>query len=343
MRVKTLVLLAVVALPVVVLAQSDASPEAAPINGEQKKKTKITLSGTIAGKPKCDRSGNVYFKPYTDELGAALRKPSTFPVRRFGPGGTMDAIFDFFRFLEMDSVNFFVADDGSVHFAGASRSEPAVFLMSFGPSAGTPKSSVKLQSEYFFPYQLAVFPSGEILASGIYGQHNRSIFTGVFDASGKLLRQLREPEDEVARSRADMGEPGFRSRDNVYGNDFVIQGDAAIGPDGNAYLLRSTGLVYVISKTGTVLRKLQLEPPAPGMFAARLITAHDQIALSFEHLGRYSGTVAIYDYEGKAVGTYPAEDPETYAGMLACYDAQGSTYVSVGDGSRTLYLNRVPH
>src|SRR5262249_19556084 len=145
---------------------------------------------------------------------------------------------------ELQSKAFFVSSDGRVFQAAWSNSEIAVYAILFD-SDGTFRSKVKMDTEYFTPAQIVVFKSGELLLSGNGGKGGATPFTGIFDMTGRLIKRIYEPEDEESRQKAEAGNPDFLSSFKN-GNTFVSRGDAALGSDGNAYLLRasSPALIY---------------------------------------------------------------------------------------------------
>jgi hypothetical protein len=146
----------------------------------------------------------------------------------------------------------------------------------------------------------------------------------LFDGTGKLLRKIYEPEDEEARIKREAGEYDFVPEGTPdTGNYFAIKGDAALGSDGNVYLLRSTGLLYVISHKGDVLRKMRIAPPEPGMVAYALKAAQDKLAALFLYRGKAVGRIQVIDYEGRPIAE--RADPGTANAFLACYATLGTS------------------
>jgi hypothetical protein len=163
----------------------------------------------------------------------------------------------------------------------------------------------------------------------------------VFDANGKLIRSIYEPEDEDAKKRAELGEAGFKPEFTDYGNDFVTHGDAAVGADGSVYLLRagSKGLIYVISDNGSVLRKLSIESPSTGLVATRLKSLPGRLAVVFLQKGMNQGVIQVVDYDGRSLNTYTPNDSRMYPGLMGCFDNRGFTFLAVGnDGD--LHIHR---
>lgn len=198
---------------------------------------------------------------------------------------------------------------------------------------------MRLETDFFIPYHLAVFQSGEILVSGILGPENRSPYTAVFAPDGKMIRSIYEPEDEDARKRAESGEVGFRPDSTEFGNTFVIRGDAALGSDGNAYLLRSTGQIYVISHTGQVIRKFHVQPNVAGLVADRLNSFPGKLAVAFLEKGMNKGMIEIVDYEGTILNIHSSDDSRIYAGHLGCSTNQEFTFLGT-DSTERLQIHK---
>jgi hypothetical protein len=298
--------------------------------------TKVKVPGTIFGAPKCDASGNIYVR-----AGDGKRKAPA-PVYEIAPDGSVVRSFDPFEVSpDLTALPFFATGDGRVYM-GAWDPDYGVYVVSFAHNSAGQK--LRLDSDYFLPYHIAVFSTGEILLSGVAGPRNRDIYTAVFATTGKLLKKIQEPEDENARLKAEAGEHAYAPESTPgYGNDFAIRGDTALGSDGNVYLLRSTGLIYVISHTGEVLRKMKIPPPQPGMIAYALKATQDRLAVVFLNRGKTVGTIQIVDYTGKAMGTY--EDPTTATALLGCYvsegDSEGFAFAGFQDGK--IAITRFKH
>jgi hypothetical protein len=241
-------------------------------NLEVTAETKVPFLGGLAGRAKCDAEGNVHLRPTDGETFERYHPTSALPIRKIKPDGSLAGSFSVAdAWPGLWAIDFFVTADGKVYQAARSETDRSVYLVSYLPN-GSPGSKIRLDADLFVPYQLAVFPSGEFLVSGIHGAENRTPFTAVFSADGKLVKEIYESEDEDSRRRAEAGEVGFRPNAIDSSNDFIAKGDVAAGSDGNVYLLRaaSPALVYVISSKGEVVRKLRIESPGSGLSAARL-------------------------------------------------------------------------
>ena len=103
--------------------------------------------------------------------------------------------------------------------------------------------------------------------------------------------------------------------------------------DGNVYLMRPgpTPLVYVISPTGSVFRRIEISAPAEGFRATAIKPAAARIAIEFVK-DNPEGTGSIYVYSvfdahtGERVADY-SSTPEA-GGAWACYTPDEFTFIS---------------
>ena len=273
----------------------------------------------------CGGDGSTY-------LWLKLHASSTVPVRAILPDGHLGQAF---RVADVSPqlfvTDFFVSGDGTVYQAARSDSEQSVHILSYAKN-GTLNSRVKLDREFFVPYQVAVFRTGEFLVSGIKGHHNRTPYTAVFRPDGKLVKEVYEAEGEDSRKRAEAGERGYSPDYMDYSNDFVTHGDIAIGADGNAYLLRASApaLVYVISSKGVVARKLHIEAPGSGLVSAR-VKAADKLVIVFVNRSSGDGEIVEADYSGNRIGTVTPTDQKLHLRLLGCYSSKGFTFLGTED------------
>ena len=349
MRLSAIVLLAY-AVPFVAAADprvltvlpSDSSNDSGTLQVSMEAKT--AFPGGLAGKAVCDDQGNIYLRPVGDETSKKYHPVSALPIRKVRPDGSLAGTFSIADVSPgLLSIDFFVQGDGKVYQAARSESDRSVYVISYS-SDGLVRSKSRLQTEFFVPYKLAVFPSGEVLLSGIHGEYNRTPFTAVYRPDGTLIKEIYEPEDEDSKNRAEAGEPGFRPDNMESSNDFVVRGDAALGSDGNVYLLRasSPSLIYVISRKGEVVRKLRIASPDSSFSAGKLKSAPGRLAISFLKKGTNTGMIQVVDYDGRRIATYVADDKRMYPGLLGCYGSQGFTFVSLEEGGNLRLNTAVP-
>ncbi|HXZ81742.1 MAG TPA: hypothetical protein VEG30_17575 [Terriglobales bacterium] len=346
MKIWELFLIGFCALPFIGQAQNDKSsmgPTSPSADGSRDfritSSVRVPLRGALFGRAKCDGEEDIYLRLIDAEASEKHQDYLTLPIRKLRPDGTIAGSFSVTGVSpRLGLMDFFVTHNGGIF--GVGHGDPPVYVVSFSEGSSPPKV-VRLETDHFVPYQIAVFKTGEFLVSGIHGPHNRTPYTAVFDASGKPIKTIYEPEDEDARKRAEAGEPGFRPDYMVFGNLFVVRGDVVLGSDGNAYLLRagSTALIYVISSTGQVLRKLSVEAPSSGLTAERLQSLSGRLAIAFLQKGMNQGVIQVVDYQGRSIATIPNEDPRTYPGHMACFGSQGFAFLQTDD-DKGLHINR---
>ena len=311
----------------------------APVASLTPSRVELPLSHPIqiVDKAKCDSSGNLYVRVRPADGSGT----SHLPIQKIGPGGNLISRFGTTDAQDTDVVQgIFVSETGIVY--QAARTTTGVYIAGFGKD-GSVQSNTKLEADPpIDPWQIVVFKTGGFLLSGLGGEAHRQPYAAVFDKNGKLLRAIYEPEDEDARRKAELRDADF-TRSSA-GNRFVGFGDITLGADGNAYLLRGTGaaLVYVISPSGNVLRKLHLD--AEGLnFAARNIASFNG-RLAIEFIGPSDLMfVELTDLEGKIIAKYSMERNKPDWPDLACYDSKGFTFVT-SYAQKNLYLIKaVPH
>lgn len=281
----------------------------------------------------CDSDGNIYARVWADDDTLTDR----LPIQEITPEGELTR-----KFIATDAPHdsdlakgIFVSPGGIVY--QVARTKGGIYAVGFAKD-GSVRSTTKLEADprQVDPWQLALFNAGGYLLSGLTGKHHRTPYTAVFDASGKLVRNIYEPEDEEARQRAEGGDPEYSS--SSAGNRFVGLGDVAAGSDGNVYLLRGTTptLIYVISPTGVVVRKLHIEARDSDFVARNLKSYADRLAIGFNGPGDRA-LVVVIDFEGKMIATYTVNRHKPDWPALACYDSSGFTFVTAY-AEKGLYL-----
>jgi hypothetical protein len=221
----------------------------------------------------------------------------------------------------------FVSDDGKVYQVAIALG--SVYVVEFAQD-GAVKTKTKLEIDphLVLPGHFAVFKSGRYLLIGETGKDARTPFTAVFNTDGRLVKKIYEPEDEEGRRKAELGEVEYAPSD--IGNRFVSSGDAAVGSDGNVYLLRgaSPTLVYVISPAGDVARKLRIGAGNSDL-AARIKSYAGRLAIwSDSPNGSDQYLVKLIDFQGNSIANYEVGAREVNPLVLACYDSGGFTMIS---------------
>jgi hypothetical protein len=166
--------------------------------------------------------------------------------------------------------------------AVAERNSPNIRVVKF-TAEGKYESEVLLSGPFFTPYQLAVFPSGELLLSGIAdGRINRGV-TAIYGKTGRFIKELILDGDAEIDRAVEIGDSRFAMSPGE-GNQAISSGEALVGDDGNAYLLRSVSPanVYVISPSGEVVRKLTVEPATIGDVPLKMQLSKGKLVLGFD-------------------------------------------------------------
>lgn len=360
MRAPALLLAGACAMSSALCAQQEAAPAVslkATSRGEMPLPTP-TLT-VMVGRATCDNEGNVYARLFDQD------EPKTSfhaPIEELTPEGRLARNFPSEDAFQGHAVAeaFFVDSTGVVYELFAH--DGAYEVVQFGHD-GSVKARARLdldaQSAQVQAWQLAVFKSGEYLLAGLTlkdpngqflegwaanGLHYHTPFTAIFGADGRLVKKIYEPEDEESRQRAEAGDTAYASQITYEGNNFVTLGDAAIGPDGNAYLLRGgpVPMIYVISPKGEVVRKLRIDAGGPNEarhLAQGSIKFYDgRIVIGF------GGRIAIIDLKGNPVAGYKvtADGLEDRALSLACYTSHGLSMIGSGDAKLSLLKAKLP-
>ena len=333
MRKRAILLAAACGMASVASAQQGQTAAAVNINA-----TKVELSLShptqMIDKVACNSSGNIYARVWAGDGSDTAR----IPIQEITPEGSFVGKFSVEGPTQDTDLakGIFVSDADVVY--QMARTASGIYVTQFARD-GSVKSSTQLEADPVLvdPWQLAVFKAGGYLLSGLTGKGHRTPYTAVFDAKGKMVKKIYEPEDEEARQRAESGDQEY-TRSNA-GNQFVGFGDATAGIDGNVYLLRGTSptLVYAISPVGQVLRKLRIDA-GTDYIAGEIKSYAGRLAIGFNSPGDQV-LVVITDLEGKTTARYTVNRHKPDWPTLACYDPKGFTFVTTY-AEKGLYLLR---
>jgi hypothetical protein len=290
----------------------------------------------------CDSKGNVF---------AILRKseeddPADRPLLIFDKAGLLKARFSSSHKddpgLFMEEPTALLSDGGIARLTWPRWSWDPPSLSVFSAD-GKLKSKVKLDLPAIIPYQLAVFPSGESLVSGLERPHSRRAlgayksFTAIYDKNGHLQKRLSLSEDAEIDADAERGDSRY-AHGPMFGNMAVSFGRGRLADDGNFYLMRRTSpaTVYVISSSGELLRTLTVEPANNGQMPLDMQIGEGRIVVEFslscsaDHCDGANFTVADAN-TGQKLSDYA--DDRSLGGVLACYTAKPErfTFLTVRD------------
>lgn len=301
-------------------------------------KIKIALvdGESMGGRAVCDGAGNVYVLLGSGKAGTQER--AALPLRKIRPDGGVAGTFRvseaFPNNITGDGVgvigrSIFVTSGGTVFQAADVHGD--TFVVEFAQN-GSVKSKRNLAAEgltHAWIWRLAVSPSGEYLLVASTGEEHFTPFTGVFAPDGKLLKRINEPEDRKASDQATVGDWRPRRVGTVGAVDFVRKSDVSVGPDGNFYLLHGTvspALVYVISATGDLIRKIPVDAGDSSWIARSIRVYAGRIAVQFDKWldsDNQRNLIQVTDLEGLPLTDYRV-------GPMA--DGNGSLYLA-GFGS----------
>jgi hypothetical protein len=249
----------------------------------------------------CDEQGRLYVKLVDPNQAEMVG-----PIYRLSSKGGLEATFD----TSGELMNrYAVRPDGGM--AMVRLDGKTKVIDNFAPD-GPRQSSLRLEdpSTAFFPDQMAVFRSGEVLLSGMQYRRGNTAWTAIYDPAGHLVKEF------VLDGDAEVERPAVS-------RSAVVRGD-----DGFVYLMRATSpaRVYVISSTGEVARQITVEPPEGGTpdFGIRVFKNHMVIRFRLNCLSAGTGThcdgteYRVLDATtGKQLAIYRTDN--TASGPIACY------------------------
>lgn len=336
-------------LPLASRAQSSRVPEYVPkLNLRVTGVTTVQglWAGPLMNPLRCDAAGNIYLR-----LFGGARMVLQSPVTRISADGEQTRTFSLqsvpgFASADVVIQTFAVAPDGAV-LLGAWGQDPKekklggyIFRLR---SDGTFDFTINLGP--FSPDQVAVFGNGNLLVSGtktlrLYGKNEPPVPVAaneVIDDAGELIKTITLPDDVEPLKPTD---PSFKKDFGVEPGEITV-GNAVTGSDGYVYLMRHTGnpKVYVISPDGSLVRRFELKPPAPGAMASATVgyspEEGGELLLPFQLQGprpggrgvRATGAVILaYSAEtGKRLMDYTV--PPEIGEAMACYSPNGFTFV----------------
>jgi hypothetical protein len=291
----------------------------------------------------CDEQGRSYVKlvkPVPGMVG---------PLLRLSGKGVLEAEFD----TEGAVMNLYaVRPNGGVAMVRVDAGTEVVD--NFGPN-GKRESSVPLERPPipFFPMQIAVFRSGEMVVAGLQFHPGYKAGTAIYSATGHLVKQLVLDGDAEIERAIEVGDARYAVAPGQ-GNEAVVRSVAITGDDGFVYLMRLTSpaTVYVISSAGEVIRKIVVNAPtdkgSPN-FGIRVVK--NRLAVEFNRecdSALYTscrGTVytVVDATTGRKLADYETED-ET-AGPITCYAPDPDRFFTFsigGEGHRLEIVEAAP-
>jgi len=263
----------------------------------------------------CDGDGNVYSRSDSDGF------PSIHKISLKGENSAAFAPSSCSDIKVQHTGEFFVAQDGHLYqVAFPVEDKPHVLIFN---DDGTCHSKIKLDTPFsFIPYQLVVFPSGNMLISGTRwrAQLKQYIsYTALFSSSGTVLKDVDLNSDpEKPQSATGKGDGEGEQGGAISGGAMLLAGD------NNAYLIRreATPTIYTVSEGGVVTRHFRVDPGEPDLVTAGMQITGNRIAILFGEPMAHRALIKIVDLEGKGVAQYdvPTRNGRiTLPLTLACY------------------------
>ena len=289
---------------------------------------------------KCDSDGNIYVRPYVRPLSMAA------PVVKISLEGKRTATFAIRSVPEFDKSianDFAVGPRGEVYIISSNAKGKQI--VSFDAN-GEYHSTVKLEGA-FLPEQLAVNSSGAFLVGGYKEQKdNRATgtpFTGIFDHSGRLIKELellgdlKPSKDAADKQKGAPLDPAI-SMSNVVAVD-----------DGNFYLMRASTppVVYVIAPDGSVAHQLKINPPGLGFAAGVMKAGGGKVVVEFYRAAKgQTPAEQVYSVLDATTGdrfanyVLPPEMP--HGGAFACYTPNGFTFIDANSNRQLEFVTTTP-
>jgi hypothetical protein len=283
---------------------------------------------------KCDPAQNLYLRIFRQDSAKRL------PVEKLDSDGIVRAVFrpDQVSGLTLAATSYFaVLSSGEFYQLGWGSEKQAdwgAYVLNFAQD-GKFKSATRLESPFLNATQLAVFPSGQYLVSGLRsGSEPRSPlpFTGIFSADGKLLKEVKLADDDDMMKRAAAGDDWIVDPASPVLIKPITRGEAAMGDDGNAYLMRRIAptVIYVISSEGNVLRRMVVEAPDANSLPHAMHLSGNKLLLQFWDSDTHQALLEIIDAKsGSEISSY---DAGTLGASIACYQAERESFIFLGTG-----------
>lgn len=267
----------------------------------------------------CDAAGNVYSRSDSDGF------PS---IHKISPKGERAATFVPSSCSDIKvhlSGNFTVAPDGRLYQIVSPSEGVQPFVLVFDDD-GTCHSKIKLDTSFsFMPYQLVVFPSSNMLISGMRWQTQLKqyvSYTALFSASGTILKDIDFESEPTVPTDASAASSAKQTQQEQ--THSLSRGAMLVAADNNAYFMQSGTLatIYAISEGGAMTRHFRVDPGEPDLVTEGMQITGNRIAVLFGNPNGSRALIKVVDLEGKEVAQYafPTRNGRiTLPLTLACY------------------------
>lgn len=295
--------------------------------------TELGSNDGLSDDAACDKRGYTFVTVYDP----AEENPADRPLLMFDKTGLLKTRFassrkdlNLSRFEDYYEPSALLSDGGVARLAWY---KDGMTLSTFSAD-GKLQSRTKLDPPGFIPYQIVVFPSGEVLVSGLEYVHSRRAlgpfksFTALYDKTGHFLKRLYLAGDEEIDTAAETGDSRY-AHGPMFGNYAVSRGQIRLGEDGNAYVMRRTSpaTVHVLSSSGDALRTLTIEPAEVGQMPLDMQISGARIAVEFISCSGdrcEDGNITVSDATtGQKLASYAEENVQ---GDFVCYNAKAERF-----------------
>lgn len=285
---------------------------------------------------RCDGNGNFYLREYESGMNASpvlkvTRKADN--LIRF----SLDSVSD----LKGASVqDFAVTTDGTVY-----------QLLQFGDDVIITESSAdgrivgqtKLERQFWPAHFTPLSGNRGFLVMGSElpqkGGPPPKFVTFIFDASGRLVRDLKLSQDEVENKKEETGK---NQKGGPLANESMLPlvlGDIQSDNAGRLFILRASdpAVIFVVDSSGRLQRTLKAIPPESGMTVGAMQVSNGLLALLFQK-GDDKGqiikrTMVVLDSStGRKNSEYAV--PATFGTAFACYTGESFGFVTTTPGGK---------
>jgi hypothetical protein len=296
----------------------------------------------------CDADGNIYMSPSLGNPGAKI-SPSGKVVARFDLSGPVASTSEL---KDAKAVSFAVDSRGNAFVLLQAKGRQG-YVVRFG-SDGKYDKTIHLEAPDLAPRYLAVFDTGELLVTGFAGHYEGKrwsgvAYTAIFDRSGRSPLEVKLAGDaSVDVAGLPPGTEGWKqlSERRAAMEDALLEGDVLSGWDGNVYVVRGghPPAVYVLTPSGTLLRRMKLEPPAPGVEPMMESLSRGRLVVGYGKVSHGPGAVmgppelySVYDaLSGERL--YDYKGPKEDLGFFACYTGNDFVFVGAEDSTGSISM-----
>ncbi len=324
------------------LKDKGAAPEK-PTPRELVRVQTIEAPGEIAtefGPPlRCDQDGNLYLQAETFGSGVRKLSPKGKRLATYNPNADPAVKTNI-------SATFALDADGTLYALADAQDTITRYVFVYRADGGY-KSTIKLDPGFAWePSALGVFPSGELLITGLrYARDaDRRIvqipFTGLFRSNGTLLKEIAPEEDSALQELAEAGDKMLKVPRVPASNLAISFSQTAVAQDGNLYLMRwySPAILYAISPGGEVVRRFAVDPGDQKFHPMAMHVSGNRMAVHFFNSQTGENLMKIVDLEGNEIATYTqgkTADDQRVGAAFVCYRAEPQQFTFLGATSES--------